>query len=213
MTAAALVFTAPAFTYSVSCSDIEYTYAAYLSTGAALPSAYITFNATTQTFTVSTSVLSYIGTSASIYMRGTINDGTTATTATFSVSMIGAYACSNALITSPSYASQTYYLHDASQSLALSAFSTNVSTTYCGAFTYTAVSDGGTALDTTVWNFSPTALTLAISTVDTAKVGTHTVTVSGHMGTYTSKAISVTITFTIIDKCLSAVVGSASYAS
>ena len=62
----------------------------------------------------------------------------------------------------------------------MSAFTSTVSSTYCGgAFVYTAVSDGGSSLDTTVWTFNSAALTLAISTVDTTKVGTHTVTVSG----------------------------------
>jgi hypothetical protein len=60
------------------------------------------------------------------------------------------------------------------------AFTSSVSSTICGSFGYTITYSSGSAVDTTVFTVSNTALTVATYSVNVLKAGTYTIEMAGY---------------------------------
>jgi hypothetical protein len=99
--------------------------------------------------------------------------------------------------------------------LPISAFTSSMSDSICGVFSYTATYNDGTSLDNTVFTFTnlPSPLNLAVYTTDTDKRNLYSIRVRGYQGSYSSHYTDLVISINVIDQCRTATISTTAIAT
>lgn len=171
---------------SGNCTSI--TYSLLTSGGATIDTSVFTFSSSALTLSIYTTSTAKIGT-YTFTLTGTL-DSAISTNSTFSV--IIQSQCYPQTITASTISTSNYNLAATTLTDTITPFT--ISTGTCTSATYTLLTSGGATIDTSVFTFSATALTLAVYSTDTTKIGTYSFTLTGTL----DSAIYTTQTFSVI---------------
>jgi hypothetical protein len=192
ITGTALTTPLTSFTLGGSGSCTAITYTLTQSDGVtAIDSSIFTFSSSAMTLVTSTSSTAKIAT-YSFLLTGTYTGDTISTTTTFSVIIHS--KCYGQSLSANTISGISYNLAASSLSSSLGAFTINGGST-CTGITYAlTLSDGVTAIDSSVFTYTAASNTIATSTSTVGKIGTYTFMLTG---TLTGDTMTATTTFSI----------------
>jgi hypothetical protein len=169
------------------CSSVAYVLA--FSNGTTLDTSVFTFSSSPLQYTISTSTASKVGT-YTLKLTGSL-DSAISTSTTFVVTLTS--HCYGQTVSASSISNGTYYIAGTTLVQSLTAFT--VSSGTCTGVTYTLKYTNGTSIDTSLFIFDATGLTLTTGTINPSYAGTYGLTLTGTLTGDTTYASS---TFYII---------------
>ena len=90
--------------------------------------------------------------------------------------------CATSIITPPALITPPiYYILGANLNFVIPSFTQNLAHPTCSLFTYVLTKSDGTAIDTTIFTFTPATSNLFVSTVDPLKVGMYFFKITGYL--------------------------------